>query len=159
VCRRGNACGNQSLRLLVIGITTLLTSCIQSRVGAFAPAAIVRNGAGFLIAGPGSRMVFESGRMVHYPLPFVWSGSAFLWEVDSARVIPGTVLTLPDPAVTAVYQPFGHPMKGGYYDIRGTIRIESVHDGATTADINVRSDSAGWSMRERREYRRRVIDQ
>src|SRR5215207_6159100 len=103
--------------LLVLLATTL--GCVQRRVAFYPRATIATGPAGFLSAARGHQMVFENGRLVHYPLPFVWSGGAFLWQADSARVRPGAVFALPDSGIRAVYQPFTHPVRHGYEDVRG----------------------------------------
>ena len=92
--------------------------------------------------------------MVHYPLPFVWSGSALLWQIDSSRVRPGAVFVLPDSGIRAVYQPFTHPMRHGYEDVRGTIRVLEVDDSHVVVDAKVRSDSGRWIDARRIRYRR-----
>ncbi|HKH92534.1 MAG TPA: hypothetical protein VKA54_12060 [Gemmatimonadaceae bacterium] len=139
--------------LLVLLVTTL--GCVQRRVAFYPQATIATGPAGFLSAAPGSQVVFENGRMVHYPIPFVWSGGALLWQTDSARVRPGAVFTLPDPLVRAVYQRFTHPVRGGYGDVRGTIRVLAADSLHVVVDASLRSDSGSWSTATRIRYRRR----
>jgi hypothetical protein len=138
--------------LLVLLVATL--GCVQRRVAFYPNATIATGPAGFLSAAPGHQVVFENGRMVHYPIPFVWSGGALLWQTDSSRVWPGAVFTLPDPLVRAVYQRFTHPVRGGYGDVRGTIRVLAADSLHVVVDANVRSDSGRWSTAARIRYRR-----
>lgn len=143
-------------RLAVVSLALLVTTlgCVQRHVVFYSGATIATGPAGFLSAARGHQMVFENGRMVHYPLPFVWSGSAFLWQADSARVRPGAVFALPDSGIRAVYQPFGHPVRHGYEDVRGTIRVLSVDELQVVVDARVRSDSGRWATSTRIRYRR-----
>ena len=148
----------------VVRWATLLTAlplalgCIKSSVAVYQQAAIAPNDWGLMTARPGARTVFERGRITYYPLPFVWSGGTLLWEVAPGRVVPGAVFALPDTGVSAVYQRFGHPMRGGVGDVRGTIRILEVADDHVTADVRVRSDSAGRAVAARVRYARRTPD-
>jgi hypothetical protein len=64
------------------------------------------------------------------------------------------VLTLPDSGIRAVYQPFGHPVRHGYEDVRGTIRVLSVDERQVVVDARVRSDSGGWTSAGRIRYSR-----
>ena len=148
----------QLARIVLALLVTALGGCIQRRVAFYRAATIATGPAGFLSAAPGRQMVFENGRMVHYPLPFVWSGGALLWQTDSARVRPGAVFTLPDPLVRAVYQRFTHPVGRGYGDVRGTIRVLSVDSLRVVVEARVRSDSGHWSTEERIRYRRKAIE-
>ena len=131
----------------------VLGACVQSRVGAYRDASIAQGPAGFLSAVGGDRVVFEKGRMVHYPIPFVWSGGAYLWQVHASKLVKGAVLTLPDSGVDAVYQRFTHPVGSGVRDLRGTITIRDVSASRVVADVALRSDAADWSVRERVTYR------
>ena len=145
-------------RFAVVSLALLATTlgCVQNRVAFYPGATIATGPAGFLSAARGHQVVFENGRMVHYPLPFVWSGSAFLWQADSTRVRPGAVFTLPDSGIRAVFQPFTHPVRHGYEDIRGTIRVLEVDDVHVVVDARVRSDSGGWTTATRIYYRRQA---
>ena len=143
-------------RVVLALFVVVLAGCVQRRV-AFYPRSIIATGpAGFLSAAPGEQMVFENGRMVHYPIPFAWSGGALLWQADSARVRPGAVFTLPDPHVRAVYQRFTHPVRHGYGDVRGTIRVIAVDSLNVVVEAKVRSDSGDWSSDAKIRYRRRA---
>ena len=141
---------------MVVSLTLLATTlgCVQRRVAFYPRATIAAGPAGFVSAAPGRQMVFENGRMVHYPIPFVWSGSAFLWQTDSARIRPGAVFALPDSGVRAVYQRFTHPVRFGYEDVRGTIRVLEVDELHVVVDARVRSDRGGWATAGRIRYRR-----
>jgi hypothetical protein len=146
----------RGLTVILLALLATTLGCVQRRV-AFYPQAIIATGpAGFVSAKRGDQMVFESGRMVQYPIPFVWSGGAFLWQTDSARVRPGAVFTLPDSGIRAVYQRFTHPVRFGYEDVRGTIRVLEVDDLHVVVDARVRSDSGGWNTATRIRYRRQA---
>ena len=142
--------------VLLAMLLVAIAGCVQRRVAFYTGATIATGPAGFLSAAPGRQMVFENGRMVHYPIPFAWSGGALLWQTDSARVRPGAVFTLPDPGVRALYQRFTHPVRSGYGDVRGTIRVLSVDSVHVVVEATVRSDSSGWSTDSRIRYRRRA---
>jgi hypothetical protein len=146
----------RGLTIILLALLAATLGCVQRRV-VFYPQAIIANGpAGFASARRGDQMVFEMGRMVYYPIPFVWSGGAFLWQTDSARVRPGAVFSLPDPGVRAVYQRFTHPVRFGYDDVRGTIRVLEVDELQVLVDARVWSDSGGWATATRIRYRRQA---
>ena len=143
-------------KILALALLAATVGCVQRRVAFYSGATIARGPAGFISAAPGSQMVFENGRMVHYPLPFVWSGGAFVWQIDSVRVRPGAVFTLPDSGVRALYQRFTHPVGRGFEDVRGTIRVLQADSLHVLVDARVRSDSGRWSTATRIRYRRKT---
>jgi hypothetical protein len=145
------------LRGVVLGLVLAQGACVQRWERAYSGARIAAGPAGINRASPGDRMVFERWRFVHYPLPFVVGGENFSWEVDQSRVREGAVLRLPDPAVRAEYQRFGHPARPGKRDVRGTITFVRVSPRELVADLDVASDSAEWKMTKRVRYERRPV--
>jgi hypothetical protein len=145
-------------RLLGAAALVLLGGCVKSSVAVYRQAAIAPNDWGLMTARPGTRIVFERGRITRYPIPFVWSGGTLLWDVAPEQVVAGAVFTLPDTAITAIYQRFGHPMRQGFHDVRGTIRLIEVADDHVTADVRVRSDSARQAVNGRVRYVARSPD-